>query len=98
MFLLDFYFQFDLLAVIGISKGAIHASQVTAKQLGADDNMRLLEKEEVGQVTGLSPSMCYRMRREGKFPQLIELSPHIKRNTVGQIRRWLSERADAAGG
>ncbi len=59
--------------------------------------MRLLTEEEVTQLTELSPSTRYRMRRDGRFPQFVGLSAHIKRNTVGQIRKWLTERMAETG-
>lgn len=59
---------------------------------------RFLTEAEVREMTSLGPTTRWKLRRDGRFPPLIELSPGKKMNTLGQIRRWQAERVAEAEG
>jgi predicted DNA-binding transcriptional regulator AlpA len=62
--------------------------------IAGDD--RILSEAELDHLTGISGTTRWRLRKEGRFPALIELSPGRKAHTAGQIRRWKEERLAAA--
>lgn len=57
---------------------------------------RILSKEEVKYLTGLSETSQWRERKAGRFPRMLDLSGNRKGNTLGQIRDWLRARREAA--
>jgi predicted DNA-binding transcriptional regulator AlpA len=61
-----------------------------------DDDDRILSKEEVKYLTGLSETSQWRERKAGRFPKLLDLSGNRKGNTLGQIRGWIRARREAA--
>lgn len=63
---------------------------------GFSDDDLPMTPGEVEAVTGLTPTTQWRERKAGRFPQLLHLSENIRRNTRGQIRKWLTDkRAEA---
>jgi len=58
----------------------------------ADDDMKILIDEEIDALTNTSSTTRWRLRRKGKWPPLIEVSPGVKRHTLGQIRKLLAVR------
>ncbi|PDS80145.1 hypothetical protein [Rhizobium sp. L43] len=51
-----------------------------------DDCDRLLKEDEIRAITGISPTVRWRLRKKGEFPQLI-----LGRfNSMGQIREWIA--------
>ena len=56
-----------------------------------NDNLQLLRRTEVEQLTGLSRTAIYDRMREGRFPQSIALSPKTIRWVRGEILKWIKE-------
>jgi len=57
-----------------------------------DDDDRYLSDDEVTKLTQISSTTRWRMRQQGTFPALVELSPGKRMNTLGQIRKWKAAR------
>lgn len=53
---------------------------------------RLLRLPQVIELTGYSRDSIYRLAREKKFPQRIELSDHASRWSESEIRSWIESR------
>ena len=56
-----------------------------------NDNLQLLRRTEVEQLTGLSRTAIYDRMREGSFPKSIALSPKTIRWVRGEILKWINE-------
>lgn len=56
-----------------------------------NDNLQLLRRTEVEQLTGLSRTAIYDRMREGRFPQSIALSPKTIRWVRGEVTKWIKE-------
>ena len=56
-----------------------------------NDNLQLLRRTEVEQLTGLSRTAIYDRMREGTFPKSIALSPKTIRWVRGEILKWIKE-------
>ena len=56
-----------------------------------NDNLQLLRRTEVEQLTGLSRTAIYDRMREGSFPKSIALSPKTIRLVRGEILKWIKE-------
>ena len=54
-----------------------------------NDNLQLLRRTEVEQLTGLSRTAIYDRMREGTFPKSIALSPKTIRWVRGEILKWI---------
>ena len=56
-----------------------------------NDNLQLLRRTEVEELTGLSRTAIYDRMREGSFPKSIALSPKTIRWVRGEILKWNKE-------
>ena len=56
-----------------------------------NDNLQLLRRAEVEELTGLSRTAIYDRMREGSFPKSIALSPKTIRWVRGEILKWIKE-------
>ena len=56
-----------------------------------NDNLQLLRRTEVEELTGLSSTAIYDRMREGSFPKSIALSPKTIRWVRGEILKWIKE-------
>ena len=56
-----------------------------------NDNLQLLRRTEVEELTGLSRTAIYDRMREGSFPKSIALSPNTIRWVRGEILKWIKE-------
>jgi prophage regulatory protein len=56
-----------------------------------NDNLQLLRRTEVEELTGLSRTAIYDRMREGSFPKSIALSPKTIRWVRGEILKWIKE-------
>ena len=56
-----------------------------------NDNLQLLRRTEVEELTGLSRTAIYDRMREGSFPKSIALSPKTIRWVRGEILKWINE-------
>ena len=56
-----------------------------------NDNLQLLRRTEVEELTGLSRTAIYARMREGSFPKSIALSPKTIRWVRGEILKWIKE-------
>jgi prophage regulatory protein len=56
---------------------------------------RLLRLPEVIRLTGYSRDSIYRLAREGKFPQRIELSERASRWREDEIAKWIEQHSAA---
>ncbi|MCZ8548691.1 hypothetical protein OOJ09_31440 [Mesorhizobium qingshengii] len=57
----------------------------------ADDD-RILSEEELNQMTRTSSTTRWRERKAGRWPPLLELSPGVRGNSLGQIRRMFAQK------
>lgn len=58
---------------------------------------RLLRLPEVLRLTGYSRDSVYRLAREGKFPQRVELSDRASRWREDEIQQWIEARSAERG-
>ena len=56
-----------------------------------NDNLQLLRRTEVEELTGLSRTAIYDRMRDGSFPKSIALSPKTIRWVRGEILKWIKE-------
>ena len=61
------------------------------------DNDRLLRREDVESLVGLSRSAIYRLMRAGQFPEPLKIGPRAVRWPASEIEAWLAERPRASG-
>ena len=61
-----------------------------------NDNLQLLRRTEVEQLTGLSRTAIYDRMREGRFPKSVALSPKTIRWVRGEIIKWIEEQISIA--
>jgi prophage regulatory protein len=54
---------------------------------------RFLKLPEVCRLTGYSRDSVYRLAREGKFPQRVELSDRASRWVEEEILNWMEQRS-----
>ena len=57
---------------------------------------RFIGDAEEGQISGLSRSTRWRLRKAGKFPPLYQTSPGRKSSLLSMVRHWQAERIAAA--
>ena len=61
-----------------------------------NDNLQLLRRTEVEELTGLSRTAIYDRMREGRFPKSVALSPKTIRWVRGEIIKWIEEQISIA--
>ncbi len=61
------------------------------------DTDRLLRREEVEEITGLSRSAIYRMMRAGEFPTPIKIGPRAVRWPKAELDEFLAKCPRATG-
>ena len=61
------------------------------------DSERLLRREEVEELTGLSCSAIYRMMRAGEFPLPIKIGPRAVRWPKSELDNFLANCPRATG-
>lgn len=57
---------------------------------------RLLRRQEVERLTGLSRSCIYKRMSEGEFPKAIPLGGRLVAWKSDDIENWISDRIEAA--
>jgi prophage regulatory protein len=57
---------------------------------------RMLRLKQVMEMTSLSRTTLWRLKKSGAFPQGIPLSPRVRGYLESDIIEWLQERAVAA--
>ncbi|QTH23420.1 AlpA family transcriptional regulator [Rhizorhabdus wittichii] len=60
-----------------------------------DTNDKLLTMKEVEQIVGYCKVTIYKMVREGRFPQQVQLGPNKVAWFQSEVLIWISNRADA---
>jgi len=58
---------------------------------------RLLSKNEVCALLGVSRSTLWRMIGAGRFPEPVELSPGRKGHPTDEVDQWIADRKAARG-
>lgn len=61
-----------------------------------DDSDRLVGAAEVALLYGIEPRTLADWRRRGVGPAPVKLTPRVIRYRLGDVRRWLAERREAA--
>ena len=59
--------------------------------------MKILRRQKVEEITGLSRSTIYALIQSGRFPRPIKLSARAVGWSEDAIHAWLKARADASG-
>ena len=61
----------------------------------AEQISRILSPHQLSELTGLSPTTLWRMRRRGDLPEPIRLSPGRVGWSAAVIEKWLATRGDS---
>ena len=60
-------------------------------------NMRILRRQEVAEIVGVSQATIYRMVSRGEFPRQVQISPRCTGWRVDEVEEWLSSRPQSTG-
>ena len=58
---------------------------------------RLLTRQQIEEITGLTRSTIYRLMRSGQFPEPIRIGPRAIRWPQSEIESWIADRPRATG-
>lgn len=58
---------------------------------------RLLTRQQIEEITGLTRSTIYRLMRSGQFPEPIRIGPRAVRWPQSEIESWIADRPRATG-
>ncbi len=58
---------------------------------------RLLTRQQIEEITGLTRSTIYRLMRSGQFPEPIRIGPRAVRWPQSEIEAWIADRPRATG-
>jgi len=59
--------------------------------------MRVIRKQELLQITGLSSATLWRLERAGDFPRRLRLGPHAVGWLDEEIDEWMASRPRVEG-
>ena len=59
--------------------------------------MRLLNFQEVRQITSLSRTSIWRLERRNQFPQRVQISPRRVGWREKQVQEWIKNRVSVGG-
>ena len=62
---------------------------------GTDD--RLLRRDEVERVVGVTTATIYRLMRQRAFPEPLRVGPRAVRWSSRELRAWIAKRPRATG-
>ena len=58
---------------------------------------KLLTRQQIEEITGLTRSTIYRLMRSGQFPEPIRIGPRAIRWPQSEIESWIADRPRATG-
>ena len=58
---------------------------------------KLLTRQQIEEITGLTRSTIYRLMRSGQFPEPIRIGPRAVRWPQSEIESWIADRPRATG-
>ncbi len=63
-------------------------------QIGARQDVRILKRRAVEEVTGISRSLIYQLVKAGTFPQPVRLTPNRVGWLENEVQEWVQARAE----
>jgi prophage regulatory protein len=71
---------------------------IAQRQGPAPDPDRLLRKQDVVKLTGVSSTTIWRLERKSEFPGRVQLSPKVVAWRAREVLAWIVDRKRKSGG
>lgn len=69
------------------------ATQAESRQIDTRQNVRILKRRAVEEITGISRSLIYQLVKAGTFPRPVRLTPNRVGWLENEVQEWVQARA-----